>query len=267
MGNQRILLYLTLFFIVYMIWAQWQIEYGPKPEPVVAGQSVQSNGGVLSSEDIPQAVDTTDGEPSILPVVKDAVISERIKVITDILEIEIDTKGGDVSRVVLRNYSVTAAKPEDKLVLVTDANINYQVAQSGLVSVNKGTAPSHNAIYKSERSEYRLAEGTDVIEVPLYWENSEGVKIKKVLTFKRDDYVIDVDYYITAGMQKWSGSDYMQITRSRPVEESANAFIRTYTGGVVYNEEIKYEKYDFDDIADENLSYQLKDGWLAMIQH
>ncbi len=267
MGNQRILLYFTLFFIVYMIWAQWQIEYGPKPEPVVAGQSVQSNGNVLSSEDIPQAVNMTGGEPSISPVVKDAVISERIKVITDVIEIEIDTKGGDVIRVVLRDYSVTAAKPEDKLVLVNDANINYQVAQSGLVSVNKGTAPSHNAIYKSERSEYRLAEGTDVIEVPLYWENSEGVKIKKVLTFRRNDYVIDVDYYITAGMQKWSGSDYMQITRSRPVEENANAFIRTYTGGVVYNEEIKYEKYDFDDIADENLSYQLKDGWLAMIQH
>jgi len=59
----------------------------------------------------------------------------------------------------------------------------------------------------------------------------------------------------------------MQITRSRPIDENGNAFIHTYTGGVVYNEEIKYEKYDFDDIAEENYNAQLKDGWLAMIQH
>ena len=56
-------------------------------------------------------------------------------------------------------------------------------------------------------------------------------------------------YHITAGDQDWNGSDYMQIVRSRPVETGGNAFIHTYTGGVVYNDEIKYEKYDFDDIA------------------
>jgi YidC/Oxa1 family membrane protein insertase len=93
--------------------------------------------------------------------------------------VEIDTKGGDVLRTVLRDYPVTADKPEEKLVLLTDTNVNYQVAQSGLVSVNEGTAPSHNAVYRSEKEIYRLAEGEDVIEVPLYWEGSNGVKIKK----------------------------------------------------------------------------------------
>jgi YidC/Oxa1 family membrane protein insertase len=196
-----------------------------------------------------------------------AVTSERIQIITDVIDVEIDTKGGDFRRVVLRKYSVTADVPEEKLILLTDADINYHVAQSGLVSANKGTAPSHNAIYRSEQSVYRLAEGKDVIDVPLYWEGENGLKIKKVLTFRRNDYVVDVNYYITPGQQSWSGSDYMQITRSLPVEINSNAFIRTYTGGVVYNDEIKYEKYDFDDIAEENLNYQLTDGWLAMIQH
>ena len=167
----------------------------------------------------------------------------------------------------MRDYSVTADKPEDKLVLLTDASVNYFVAQSGLVSVNEGTAPSHNTIYSFEQSAYRLEDGKDVIEVPLYWESDNGVKVKKVLTFRRNHYVIDVNYSITAGEQNWNGSDYMQITRSRPVDENGNAFIYTYTGGVVYNDEIKYEKYDFDDIAEENYNAQLKDGWLAMIQH
>jgi YidC/Oxa1 family membrane protein insertase len=276
MGNHRLLLYFSLFFIIYMIWAQWQMDYGPKSELVVATDSNQQTSENLTAEDVPQAVTSVTPEYSqgqsqgisIAPSVKEvSTNSERIKVITDILDIEIDTKGGDIRRTVLRNYSVKAEQPENKLVLMTDENINFFIAQSGLVSVNKETAPSHNAIYRSEKNVYRLAEGEDSIEVPLYWQGSDGVKIKKVLTFKRNSYVIDVNYTITAGEQSWSGSDYLQLVRSLPVETNGNAFIRTYTGGVVYNDEIKYEKYDFDDIAEANLNYQLKDGWLAMIQH
>ncbi len=267
MGNHRVLLYFTLFFIIYMIWAQWQMDYAPKPAPGAVGQSTQKNGESITTEDIPQAV-TTEGGQIVSPAAKEITSSsEHIKVVTDVLDVEIDTKGGDILRVVLRNYSVSADEPEEKLVLMTDESVNYHVAQSGLVSVNKGTAPSHNALYRSDKNVYRLAEGEDVIEVPLYWEGGNGVTVKKVLTFKRDSYIIDVNNYITAGKEKWSGSDYMQITRSRPVELNGNAFIHTYTGGVVYSDEIKYEKYDFDDIAEENLNYQLADGWLAMIQH
>ncbi len=272
MGNQRILLYFTFFFIIYMIWAQWQMEYGPQPEPATVSGSNQLAGSDNGSEAIPLAVSTGSVKNSDNTFISSAVdsvepVSERIKVVTDVLDIEIDSKGGDIRRAVLRKYSLTADKPEEKLVLMTDASVNYHVAQSGLVSVNKGTAPSHNAIFHSEKNIYRLAEGTDQLEVPLYWESDNGVKVKKVLTFRRNDYVVDVKYFITAGEKQWSGSDYMQITRSRPVEINSNAFIRTYTGGVVYNEEIKYEKYDFDDIEEENLNYQLSDGWLAMIQH
>jgi len=268
--NQRVLLYFTLFFIIYMLWAQWQMDYGPKSEPTSVKQEYSGNGnsGILS-EEIPQPVSSNNNTESTgLPGIEDkAVNSERIKVVTDVLTVEIDTKGGDIRRVVLSDYSETAENPEEKLVLITDEMINYQVAQSGLVSVNKDSAPSHNAIYHSENTIYRLAEGKDVIEVPLYWEDENGTKIKKVLTFRRNDYVVDVDYFITAGDKNWTGSDYMQIVRSRPVDKNSNKFIRTYTGAVVYNDEIKYEKYSFDDIAENNLSYQLKDGWLAMIQH
>ncbi len=268
MGNHRLLLYFTLFFITYMIWAQWQMAYGPKPEvlPEVAGQI---NGQAVTADGtVPQAVPMPGNEssaPSLAPEV--ASNSVRIKVVTDVLDVEIETQGGDIRRVLLRDYAVEADEPKVKLVLLTDEKVNYQIAQSGLVSVNKGSAPSHNAIYRSEKNVYRLAEGEDSIEIPLYWESANGVKVKKVITFKRNDYVIDVNYFVTAGAETWSGSDYMQVTRARPDESNANVFIHTYTGGVVYNDEIKYEKYDFDDIAETNLSYQLKDGWLAMIQH
>ena len=272
MGNHRLLLYFTLFFITYMIWAQWQMAYGPKPDASSLEAANQNTVNQTADGIVPQAVPSLNNDGSITSTVQEIaneVVSkgQRIKVITDVLDVEINTQGGDIRRVLLRDYAVTADEPEVKLVLLTDEKINYQIAQSGLVSVNKGSAPSHNAVYQSEKFEYRLAEGEDSIEIPLYWQNENGVQIKKIIRFKRNDYVIDVDYHIKAGAENWSGSDYMQVTRARPDESNANAFIRTYTGGIVYNDEIKYEKYDFDDIAETDLTYQLKDGWLAMIQH
>ena len=269
MGNQRILLYFTLFFIIYMIWAQWQVTYGPQPVPMadsnISGQETL-DGGQIPQADISEITSEAQAVTSDFDK-KVTSTGQRIKVITDVLNVEIDTKGGSITSVMLRQYSEHAETPDENFILVTDAKVNYMIAQSGLVSANKDSAPSHNAIFQSEKSEYRLAEGLDTLDVPLYWENENGVKVKKVLRFKRDDYVIDVDYFITAGNEPWKGSDYLQIIRSTPQKESGNKFIYTYTGGVVYNDEIKYEKISLDDIADENFDQQLKDGWLAMIEH
>jgi YidC/Oxa1 family membrane protein insertase len=41
----------------------------------------------------------------------------------------------------------------------------------------------------------------------------------------------------------------------------------TYTGAVVYNEEIKYEKVDFDDMESQPFKADSTAGWVAMIQH
>lgn len=272
MGNQRLLLYFTLFFLIYMIWAQWQMDYGPKPESAEA-PTTQITNNTNKEAHIPQAAEVEASnrspDPSLgVEVSSDpATDAKRITVITDVLDAQIDTRGGNVVRVVLRDYPVTADKPDDKLVLLTDATVNYEVAQSGLVSTDKDSAPTHNAIYSSEQDVYRLAEGQDTIEVPLYWTNADGVKVVKTLRFKRNDYVIDVDYQVEAGEKDWNGSDYMQVVRSVPVDTNGNAFIHTYTGAVIYNDEIKYEKYKFDDIAESDLNLPLEGGWLAMIQH
>jgi YidC/Oxa1 family membrane protein insertase len=269
MGNQRVLLYFTLFFIIYMIWAQWQVAYGPKPQPEIAVENNITNQVSVDNGIVPPADTKSTKSLSSVSTEQENLTAagQQIKVITDVFDVVVDSKGGNVVSVVLRKYAEDASKPEEHLILLTDTETNYMVAQSGLVSVNKGTAPSHNDLYRSEKSEYRLAEGQDTLEVPLFWESNNGVKVKKVLTFKRDDYVIDVDYFVTAGTKEWKGSDYLQIVRSRPVVVNSNKFIHTYTGGVIYNEKIKYEKYDLDDIAEANFNKELKDGWLAMIQH
>ena len=269
MENHRILLYFTLFFITYLLWAEWQMDYGPKP---VAPISVEQ--GTESIEDIdtfiaaPEATAVIGAQPAkTTSQVKTVEASQRIQIITDVVDIELDTRGGDVRRVTLRNYAVEANEPEIKLDLLTDKEAGYHIAQSGLVSVEQDSAPNHNAIYSAEQRVYRLGEGENELIVPMHWDGPDGVRVTKVFTFRRGEYVVDVEHRVTAGQKDWSGNQYMQLVRSRPSEEGESMFIRTYTGGVVFNDEIKYEKYDFDDMDEKNLEMKLDDGWIAMIQH
>ena len=138
MENHRILLYFTLFFIIYLLWAQWQIDYGPKPETQV---SVEPKSPVTVDVDIPTAAPDPSAPADVQAVAVEAekktgTSSQRIRVITDVFDIEIDTRGGDIRKATLRNYAVEAKAPDIKLDLLTDRNINFHIAQSGLVSAN-----------------------------------------------------------------------------------------------------------------------------------
>lgn len=264
MENQRTLLYFTLFFIVYLLWAQWQIDYGPKPETTTVVEKTQKE--VTLDSDVPVAA-STPGTIATPQRVATQAVSQKINIITDVLNIEIDTRGGDIRSTRLRKYAVDAKNQDVKVKLLTESEKNFHIAQSGLVSAKKETAPSHNAIYTAEQKDYRLAEGVDEMKVPLHWISKDGTKVTKVFTFRRNDYTIDVDHHIAAGKNGWSGSQYMQLFRTQPSDENGSAFIYTYTGGVIYNDEIKYEKINFDDMQEENLKREMENGWLAMIQH
>jgi YidC/Oxa1 family membrane protein insertase len=270
MGNHRLLLYFTLFFISYLLWAQWQMDYGPKPvdtDTVASERSVERTGSEDAGVPLAGVPDTPKQKTVSVETGTIEKTSQRIKVITDVVEVEIDTRGGDIRKLTLRNYAVEADKPDIKLDLLSEKEMSYHVAQSGLVSVNAGSAPTHNANYAAEQFVYRLGEGENEIRVPLHWSGENGEKVTKTFIFNRGDYTINVSHSIIAGNSEWSGSQYMQLVRASTAGESESTFIRSYAGGVIYNDEIKYEKYDYDDIAEETLNQELKDGWLAMLQH
>ena len=288
MENQRLLLYFTLFFILYLLWTEWQLDYGPKPQAPIA-ETTTAPGPASAQQELVEVPDAAEVEaPKADVAVFESTSTEhadarRVRVLTDVLDVEIDTRGGDIRRAVLRNYAKTADKPEEKLVLMSDTEVNFFIAQSGLVSANAGTAPTHNAVFSAENTDYRLAEGEDKINVVLSWVGEQGVRVIKTYTFHRNSYVIDIEHRVLAGDTDWSGSQYMQLVRTPPSEDDKSAFIYTYTGGVIFNDDIKYEKIEFDDIAEENLKDNIGDGclnlnsrqrgcelnggWLAMMQH
>ena len=56
MENQRFLFIFTLFFITYLLWAQWQIDYGPAPvENTITSTQESLPAASDNSEELPAA--------------------------------------------------------------------------------------------------------------------------------------------------------------------------------------------------------------------
>ena len=71
--------------------------------------------------------------------------------------------------------------------------------------------------------------------ISLRWE-SDGVQYTKVYTFRRDDYVIDIEYLVeNNSSETWQGHLYRQFRRNY-VENKGGFLTRlpTFTGGAIY---------------------------------
>lgn len=282
MEQQRLFLTIGLFFLLYLAYDAWQLEFGPKPAAVpytenktTPASSIGVPVGEDKSSSVPEST-TASSIPSAAAVlaVKTIEKARRVFVETDVLRLEIDTRGGDVRVVDLKNYPETSKDDKKAFRLMSDANKNLFIAQSGFAGkrdLNNGTitaAPNHNTIYKVEKSSYKLEGGKDVLKINLFWNSSDNVLFTKTYEFKRGSYQIAVSHKIENKAKNiWRGNLYQQLQRKDFTDENQSSFIYTYTGGVLYSPEEKYEKIDFSDMADEDLNREVKNGWLAMIQH
>lgn len=276
MDNLRLILFFTLAFLGLLIYQAWQEDYGVPAQR----QAEQTNGGT-DSPSVPGEVDTgvpTADVKADLPQAasnmphQDGTVSTQnikvIKVVSDLLSLEISTLGGTVQRADLLNFRDTFETPDIKVELLTPSGPNLYIAQSGLIGAENDAAPNHDAIFQSEQSLYEMAEGEDELIIPLVWKSSEGVTVTKQFKLKRGSYLTEVRYLIdNQSGESWAARDYGQIQRSEPESDSGGFTTYTYTGGVFYNPKDKYEKVDFDDMAKKKLDVESDRGWLAMIEH
>ncbi len=266
MENQRTVLYLAFFFTLFLLYQQWEKTYGPQPLPTQVEQVASASGAMADADiaSLPSAasIPADRVSKSAAPMASEEnKPRQSIHVVTDLLDLMIDTQGGTIYQLDLRQYHQSAENMDKPFRLFSIKESEYHTAQSGLVS-SSNVAPNHKDIYQAEKDEYRLLKGDNELSVVLHWEK-DGVKVSKIFTFKRDSYVIDVKHIVSA--DDWNGSEYRQLVRSH--QERKSTMIPTYVGGVVFNDEIKYEKLKFDDIAEENFKTDMKGGWIAMIQH
>jgi YidC/Oxa1 family membrane protein insertase len=192
-----------------------------------------------------------------------------VRVVTDVFEAEIDTIGGDLRYVGLPTYPKSLEQKDQPFELLQDSGAEIFILQSGLLSVDAGSAPNHYARFVPEQTEYRLQEGHDTLDVSLTWTDESGLKVIKTYTFHRGRFDVQLRQQVenlTKG--EWRGSQYRQLQRTPPAtRRSMLGGAYTYTGGVISTPEKRYEKIGFDDMAKENLKLTATGGWIAMIEH
>ncbi len=271
MDNPRTLLAIALSFLVLLIWQAWMKDYGPQPQPQVqtTEQPADNTSANVdhSGEDLPAAPEDVSPAAVNEEVAIQLPEGERVEVVTDMFHVVINTKGGDLREVDLMKYPLTTDKDSGPFRLLQENSKEIFIAQSGLrVGKGQGPEPTHYASFQVDRNRFELDAGSDVLEVPLHWSNENGVEVTKLYRFHRNSYVIDVEFQVrNTGSGDWSARPYYQLQRTKPVKKQR--FLYTYTGGVLYSPEEKYEKIKFKKMQEEDLGRDVKDGWAAMIQH
>ena len=98
----------------------------------------------------------------------------------------------------------------------------YQyLAQSGLIGDG---LPNHRTLFKHVAGSSELAEGSNELKVRLESELADGSKVAKVLTFKRNSYLVDVAWEIDNASGKASNAHaYYQLQRDDQAPAAADA--------------------------------------------
>ncbi|GMQ96972.1 MAG: membrane protein insertase YidC [Gammaproteobacteria bacterium] len=268
--DQRNILIIALLFVMYLMWQAWQEDYGSKPTVETAPTTTTPMPGapkeVAVVPSLPDDSTLAAGVSTRETPPPDRTRSELVHVVTDTLDVELDTRGGEVRSLKLLKYPVSLSQPETPLVLMDRNKRLVFTAQSGLIS--KQGAPDHFTLYQPEQNEYRLTDGQETLVVDMSWRGNDGVTVVKRYTFKRGRYDIEVSHLVdNQGTEVWQGRQYRQLERSKPGESDTTAFVYTFTGAALYSPDKKFEKISFDDIQDEDLERVITGGWVAMLQH
>jgi YidC/Oxa1 family membrane protein insertase len=260
MDTRRLILFVVFSFSLLMLWEAWQKEMRPAlPAGTATSQAVVPTPSALG--EAPQAKGV-----SVPPSAAqgEAGPRELLKVSTDFLRAEIDTRGGDISYLELLQQKDSGDGTKNILLFGPE---HHYAAQSGLIGTG---LPNHRTPFRAQGKEFSLAPGQDTIEVRLEASGPQGVKVAKILTFHRGSYRIDLAEEIVNGTSAPLAADaYFQLTRDGQSAGGDPYMTRTYTGSAVYTERDKFQKVTFDDIAKGKVAYPktADNGWIAMIQH
>jgi YidC/Oxa1 family membrane protein insertase len=272
MDFQRIILGATLAVVTYMLVLQWNADYGTKPVATEQSASVSAYGSTDSTSDLPAAkkataADVPANSNATAKTVDAPTNGQLISVKTDVLNVLIDSKGGDIIEVSLPLNKAQLGEDLPFVLLEQNAERTY-IAQSGLVGVNGPDASKDGRpTYKTDSTSYTL-EG-DTLEVNLVLEQA-GATITKRFTFTQGKYAVALKYIIeNKSSQNWQGDLFAQIKRGSFEDPTSQTDMgmQSYLGPVFSTLEDNYQKYDFSDIDDANFNKKTTDGWVAMVQH
>ncbi|MDB4836901.1 membrane protein insertase YidC [Marinomonas sp.] len=273
MDFRRYFLWGALFLSGYLLFLQWNQDYGPQSTQQSVANNTQSEISTEAGDDLPVASTSTNTSVANAEIPKDAAniaSGELIEVVTDTLRVSIDPVGGDLVEAALLQYQKELGQPESFVILENGKQRTY-VTQSGLIGKNGPDASADGRpVYKSESTSYRLADGQDSLDVDLYFTDANGVKYTKTFRFSKGTYsirqLITVD---NTSAESWRGNLFAQIKRdnSEDPSQASGMGLQPYLGGAISDEENTYNKVSFSDMSEEPVKITTSQGWVAILQH
>lgn len=229
-----------------------------------------ANAQVPSADDVPTDVAVVAEPPRT--AAPGRPVDALVRVNTDVLQLWIDPRGGDIVRVDLPSYPDSIETPDRAFVLLEDRGSDFTyVAQSGLTGPDGVDTSAGRARYSVASSEFTLAESEDSLTVPFKLVTDSGLQVEKTFEVRRGDHEVRVAYRIRNGSAAPARiTPYAQIKRSAgppPGDEGSGLGPRPFVGPALTTPDSRYEKLDFDDIEEAPFEVDVEGGWIAMLQH
>jgi YidC/Oxa1 family membrane protein insertase len=297
MPNIRLILWGVLAALLFLNYQTWVHDY-ETASPAAQSAGTQSSGAPANplGESVPQAppppapnaAAPTNGtvsgatpgtSPATAPTATatpgaaapaDATPSAPIRITTDVLDIEINLKGGELDRADLLQYPLRKDTPNIPVRLLSDEPPpTLYLLQSGLTGPAGETTPTHLAIWTSSEKKYVLAPGVNELRVPMTWSDGQGLRVTKTFVFTRGQYSIGLYYDVnneSSAARKLAS--YSQFLRHWEHASRSYFDVESYSfkGPAVYDG-TKSKDLNVESDSDAKYSATISNGWLASLQH
>ncbi len=266
MDNIRLMLIIALGGVLFMLYSAWVEDYGQLSAPPMAIES--------EFPEMERAENLTLDVPAPSMVENERLnvaqqnAQNAVTVTTDLFTADISLRGGAIQNLWLHQYAKRADAPEDQFQLLKAAPPNLFIVQSGLRANPQELLPTQQSLFSAQQPNYQLAEDDDSLNVELRWQHDSGVEVIKRYRFERNSYVVHERQEIrNHSDQPLAVRTYHKLQRTDFNDPNKTGFASTYTGGVYFGPDVKYNKESFKDMKKHALELTITDGWVAMMQH
>jgi YidC/Oxa1 family membrane protein insertase len=235
------------------------------PAPTTPASLQQSIPTPSTSADVAPAASTPSAD-----ALSKADTAAPLHVVTDVLDVSISLKGGELDKADLTQYPLRKDTPNVPVQLFNQASpASEYVLQSGLTGEPGEAAPSHLSLWSAAASTYELAPGANELRVPLTWSDGHGLNVTKTFVFTRGLYAIDLIYDVRNESDRGRKlAAYSQFLRHWEHASRSYFDVETYAfkGPAIYDG-TKYRKLNVENEEDAKFVDTITNGWLASMQH
>jgi YidC/Oxa1 family membrane protein insertase len=284
MANPRLILWMAFVAVLYLNFATWMKDYGGGSAPAAASAARQAPTGVVQppgklSDEVP-SIKAPSGVPaSATAAAASAAVSAagvatpsdpKVRVTTDVLDVDISLRGGDLIRTELKKYPVHKDAPNIPVHLFDNSSDSQlYVLQSGLTSSDGGATPDHHAFFSAPAGTFALAPGATELRVPLTYTDAAGLTVVKTFVFRRGAYAVDLDYDVqNHGTVPRQLASYAQLLRHWEPAKRSYFNVESYSfKGPALWDGAKYRRLNVAKDDDKAYKAEVTNGWIASLEH